>query len=245
MRIERAAGDRMNADERQYVRRHHERGQPHGRAGDRREVDLGRNQRADRFDLPRAVAIVEQVGQRARLARRAGVAVGFPDHHQAIESGDRRAPKQDAVHDGKDRRVQPDADGEAHDRDERHPGMRAMETDGVSKVLQDASHDGRSPGRSRGIVERAGQPQPQRTGNRLAPVPEICGRLTVRTRADRIQIVQIRRDIVHERTRQKRAEHSAREPWGATEHPGHRRRVRPPDGPGSNTVLRPVQKASK
>ena len=87
---ERAARGRMHADERQEVFRDLENLEPDGLAAVGRVVDLSARDGGEALEALRPLAVVEEVRQRPRLARRAGRAIGLPHDGEARQVVERR-----------------------------------------------------------------------------------------------------------------------------------------------------------
>ena len=130
-----AAGNLTDAQHREQFPGHAERCDPERLAVGRSEIDLCRHQRRQRLDAGALAAEVEVIGHRRRLARRAAVAVGLPDHHEPVELVERRRPQQDRVHDAENGCVGADPERERQDGgrgESRTPGQQPQ---GNAKVL--------------------------------------------------------------------------------------------------------------
>ena len=139
---ERPAGHRRDAEHRQQAAAGDERRQPHGLALRRREIDLRANHALDRGERAAVALEVEQVGHRRRLARGPRVTVGLPDHHQAIDLGDRRRAQQHAVDDAEDGGRGANGQRQREDGHQREAGAAGQPPKRVTQIVEHAALQG-------------------------------------------------------------------------------------------------------
>ena len=112
---EAAAGERAQSEHRQEIVGDAQDRNAARLAGRRREVHLVGQQCRRGGETARPFLDVEVVRKGRGLARRRRVAIGFPDHRQAVGVGERRAPEQHGVHHAEDGGVRADAEAERDD----------------------------------------------------------------------------------------------------------------------------------
>lgn len=79
---------------------------------------------------------VDEVRPGTWLVRRARVAIGFPDHDEALRVGEWNRPEQHAVDDAEDGRGHTDAQRQRQDGGGGKAGTAPEQTDGIAKVLE-------------------------------------------------------------------------------------------------------------
>jgi hypothetical protein len=103
-------------------------------------IDLACAKRGDLLDLSAPLLVVQEVGQRRRLVRRAGVAIGLPHDRESIDVAHGRGPKEHGVDHAEDGRVRADAERKRQQGDECERRIPGEEAESVAKVL--AQHGG-------------------------------------------------------------------------------------------------------
>jgi hypothetical protein len=131
---ERTPGDRSHAKNLEELGRRRERGQPPGVAMIRHQIQIHRHERANPIDQPAPLPIVEEVRDRGRFARGAGIAIRLPHHHEPFRVGKRHGPEQHGPNDAEDRRRHADAEREREQRRSREARRAAKEPKGVGGV---------------------------------------------------------------------------------------------------------------
>ena len=139
-RGERRPENGTNPHHRQEFVRHEERREPGGVARADGYRGRGGRDRRQLFIPPGAILHVEVVGNRGRLSERAALAVGLPDHGEAIDGGERRRAEQHPIHHAEDRGIGPDAQGEGTDDREGEAGRPRERTNGLAELRNEIAH---------------------------------------------------------------------------------------------------------
>ncbi len=98
-------------------------------------VHLDAVERRDLFHPLAALLEVEEVGQRRRLARGAGIAIGLPHDGERVDILHRRRPQQHGIDDAEDRRIGADPKRHRQQRHYREAWVADEEAEGIPKIL--------------------------------------------------------------------------------------------------------------
>ena len=142
LRRERSPRERTHAEHGQELVGHDQSLKSDRLAGVWRVVHLVAGKRGDLFHALAALLVVEKVGQRRRLARRAGVAIGLPHHGERVDVLHRRRPQQHGIDDAEDRGIGADTERHGQQGDDGEGGIADEQPEGIPKIL--AKH-GRTP----------------------------------------------------------------------------------------------------
>ena len=129
------AGQRPHAEHRQQLVGHRQCLQPDRFTGLRRVVHFAAGKGRDCRHSLAPLLVVEIVGQRRRLTRRARIAVRLPHHGQRVDVLDRRGPQQHRVDHAEDRRIRPDPQRHRQQRDDGEARVAGEQPESIAKVL--------------------------------------------------------------------------------------------------------------
>ncbi len=134
-----ASRNRVHAEHREQIVRHLERLKPGRLAAIRRVVHLAAHEEGDLLRALAALLVVEEVRERGRLARRARVAIRFPEDGEPIDVANRRAPQEHGVDHAEDGGVGADAERQRQKRHDRETGIGGQQPQRVAEILPE--HD--------------------------------------------------------------------------------------------------------